>query len=179
MWLTVWEPDHLENPVELVLMVRIRCLNVFLTAVKYRLIGQQFSKNTPNRPDIKIRQMKRRLQHGSTTHTQTTSSYRSPWCNAGRPVATLAPDTKTSRPPGPSRPKVSAASWTNERIPCRRFSRVHVRSHRPSPRYSPVSVRTNKSSRSKRSAKLGKSRNGAYQVPVQHPVRVEVMNALK
>lgn len=49
---TLRKSHNMENAVELIMVVRIACLDVFLSTVKYRLRCQQLSKDTSNRPDI-------------------------------------------------------------------------------------------------------------------------------
>ena len=49
---TLWKAHDIEDPIELVMVIWIACLDVLLAAVKDRLGRHQFGKDAPNRPDI-------------------------------------------------------------------------------------------------------------------------------
>ena len=50
--LTLGEPHHTENPVQLIMVVGTAGLHILLTTVEDGLKCQQFGKYAPNSPDI-------------------------------------------------------------------------------------------------------------------------------
>ena len=50
--LTLGEPHHTENPVQLIMVIGTACLHILLTTVEDGLKCQQLGKYAPNSPDI-------------------------------------------------------------------------------------------------------------------------------